>query len=90
MAIFTKQFANTDEYEKWYTEAGERISVLSITNLPTMHDSSTQPTTGPITIRYETDDLSLAPAKSTRAIVVQVVIVAALFFALFLFLISII
>ena len=34
MAIFTKQFANADEYEKWLQEAGERISVLSITNLP--------------------------------------------------------
>lgn len=89
MAIFTKQFPNADEYEKWYQEAKERISVLSITNLPATHGSSTQPTAGPIAIKYKTDDPLLAPARNMTAMVAQVVIVAALFFALFLYLISI-
>jgi hypothetical protein len=62
--------------------------VLSITNAPAGDGSSTQPTTGPIGITYETDDQSLAPARSRTAIVAQVVIIGALFFALFLFLIS--
>ena len=90
MAIFTKQFANTDDYEEWLQKAGERISLLSITNVPTMSGSSTQPSIGPITIKYQTDDRSLAPARSMAAMIAEVVIVGALFFALFLYLISII
>jgi hypothetical protein len=88
MAIFTKQFANADEYEEWLQKAGERISVLSITNSPALYGSSTQPTTGPIAIRYETDDRSLAPARSRTAMIAQVVIIGVLFFALFVYLIS--
>ena len=34
MSMFTKQFASADEYEDWLRRAGERISVLSITNQP--------------------------------------------------------
>ncbi len=88
MTIFTKEFASADEYEEWLQEAGERITVMSITNAPAMHGSSIQWTTGPITVKYETNDLSLAPAKSTTVMIVQIVIVAALFFALFLYLTS--
>ncbi|MGB8413914.1 MAG: hypothetical protein WCE23_13915 [Candidatus Binatus sp.] len=88
MAIFTKQFADTDEYEQWLQKAGERISVLSITNAPARDGSSTQPTTAPIGITYETDDQSLAPARSRTTIVVQAVIIGVLFFALFIYLIS--
>ncbi len=88
MAIFTRQFADTDEYEQWLQKAAQRISVLSITNAPARNGSSTQPSTAPIGITYETDDQSLAPAKSRTAIVVQAVIVGLLFFAVFLFLIS--
>jgi len=86
--IFIKQFANADEYEEWLQEAGERITVMSITNAPAMHGSSIQWTTGPITVKYQTDDPSLAPAKSMTVMIVQIVIVAALFFALFLYLTS--
>ncbi len=88
MAIFTRRFADTDQYEEWLQMAGKRITVLSITNAPAMHGSSTQPPTGPIAITYETDDQSLLPAKSRMAMIAQVVIIGALFFALFLFLIS--
>ena len=34
MSMFTKQFVSADEYEEWLRGAGERISVLSITNQP--------------------------------------------------------
>ena len=34
MSMFTKQFVTADEYEEWLRGAGERISVLSITNQP--------------------------------------------------------
>jgi hypothetical protein len=88
MAIFTKQFANTEEYEEWLQKAGERISVLSITNSPTMRGSSTQPSIEPITIKYETHEQSLAPARSRTAMIARVVIIGMLFFALFLYLIS--
>jgi len=88
VAIFTKRFANADEYEAWLEEAGERISVMAITNSPALYGSSTQPTAGPITLRYQTEDPSLAPAKSMRTMIAQVVIIAALFFALFVFLVS--
>ena len=90
MAIFTKRFANADEYEAWLQKAGERISVLAINNSPVQYDSSTIATAGPITISYKTDDASLAPAPSMGARIAQVVIVAAVFFTLFLLLISII
>ena len=88
MAIFTRQFASADEYEEWLQNAGERITVLSIANAPAMHGSSAQPATGPIAITYETDDQSLAPAKSRMAMIAQVVVIGVLFFALFLYLIS--
>lgn len=88
MAIFTKRFADTDEYEEWLEDAGERISVLSIANSPTMQGSSTQPASGPITITYETRDESLAPRRSAAATIAQAVFIAALFFALFALLIS--
>ena len=88
MAIFTRQFASADDYEEWLQNAGERITVLSITNAPAMHGSSAQPTTGPIAITYESDDQSLAPAKSRMVMIAQVVVIGVLFFALFLYLIS--
>jgi hypothetical protein len=88
MAVFTKRFANTDEYEKWLEEAGERISVVSVTNPPAMYGWSTQPGSGPIAITYETDDESLAPARRTAAKIAAVVLIAAFFFAVFLYLAS--
>ena len=50
--------------------------------------SSSQQTGGAITVKYQTSDQTLVPAKSKNAIVVQVALVAAAFFALFLFAIS--
>jgi hypothetical protein len=88
MAIFTKEFANADEYEEWLQEVGERITVMSITNAPEMHGSTIQWTTGPITVKYETSDPSLAPSKSMAIMIVQMVIIGALFFALFIYLVS--
>ena len=35
MAIFTKQFADHDDYEEWLEHASDRINVLSIGNPPT-------------------------------------------------------
>jgi hypothetical protein len=32
MSTFTKQFVSADEYEKWLSQVGERINVLSITH----------------------------------------------------------
>ena len=90
MPIFTKQFANADEYEEWLRKAGARISLLSVLNSPTTSGSSTQPNTAPITIKFETDDRSFAPTGSTMAMIAEIVIVAAVFFALFLYLISLI
>ncbi len=90
MPIFTKQFANAEEYEEWLHKAGERISLLSIINAPPISGSSTQPSPGPITIKYQTDDRSLAPTGSMMAMIAEIVIVAALFFALFLYVISLI
>ena len=88
MAIFTREFPDTDQYEEWLEKAGERINVRKITNLPTMPGSAIKPAAGPIAVSYETDDPSLVPPRSRKTLVVQAVIVGLLFFALFLFLIS--
>lgn len=88
MAIFTKRFASSDQYEEWLQNAGERISVLSIANSPVGHGASTQPTGGPITVTYETEDESLAPPRSRAMLIAQAVIIGVIFFALFVLLIS--
>jgi hypothetical protein len=43
---------------------------------------------GAITVKYQTNDQTLVPAKSKNAILVQFALIAAAFFALFLFAIS--
>ena len=48
MAIFTKQFANADEYEEWLAEASGRVNVLSIENSPVSFGSTAQPRGGPV------------------------------------------
>jgi len=50
--------------------------------------SSGQQAGGAITIKYQTSDQALVPAKSKNAVLVQVALIAAAFFALFLFAIS--
>jgi len=87
MAIFTKQFKNADEYEEWLAFASGRINVLAIENSPTLFGASTKPSGGPVKVRYQTHDRSLAPARSLAQRSIEIVLVAAAFFALFLYLI---
>src|ERR1700687_2484830 len=47
--------------------------------------SSGQPARAAITVKYQTSDRTLVPAKSKSALLVQVALIAAAFFALFLF-----
>jgi len=54
LGIFTKQFANADQYEEWILEEQGRISVLSVNNSPALYGSTTQPPAGPVTITYQT------------------------------------
>ncbi len=89
MSVFTNQFVSAAVYEAWLRRVGERISVLSITN-PTANSavplgSSGQQAGGPIIVKYQTSDRTLGPAMSKNAILVQVAIVAAIFFALFIY-----
>jgi hypothetical protein len=85
MAIFTKQFANADDYEEWLAEASGRINVLSIENSPVPFGSTIQQQAGPVTLRYQTYDRSFAPPRSMMRRIVEVALVAAVFFALFLY-----
>lgn len=85
MAIFTKQFANADEYEEWLAEASGRVNVLSIENSPVSFGSTAQPRGGPVTLRYQTNDRSFAPPRSIVRRTIEVAIIAAIFFALFLY-----
>jgi hypothetical protein len=85
MAIFTKRFANADEYEDWLAEASGRVNVLSIENSPTAYGSTAQAHGGPVVLRYQTNDRSFAPPRSIARRTIEVVIIAAIFFALFLY-----
>jgi hypothetical protein len=88
LAIFTKQFANADQYEDWLEAASDRINVLSITNSPPLFAASDHVQSGPVTITYQTTDRSLAPPRSTLSRIVEAVLIGAGFFALFLYLVS--
>lgn len=88
MAIFTKQFADADEYEKWLEKASGRINVLKIQNSPTIFGSTGQPSAGPVIVRYHTRDKSFVPPKSASYKNVEAAIVAAGFLALSLYLMS--
>lgn len=88
MAIFTKQFTDADEYEKWLEKAGGRINVLKIQNSPKIFGSSDQPADGPVIVRYHTSDKSFVPIKSAKYKNVEAAIVAAGFLALSLYLMS--
>jgi hypothetical protein len=86
MAIFTKRFANADEYEEWLEQASGRINVLSISKAPTIYGSSSIPVSGPVVLKYHTTDKSFAPGKGARAKTIEYAIVGAAFFALFAYL----
>jgi hypothetical protein len=87
MAIFTKRFADADEYEQWLAKASGRVNVLSINKSPTIFGSSMQQPNGPVVLKYQTDDKSFAPKISTGN-TMQYLVVGAAFFALFAYMIA--
>ncbi len=88
MAIFTKRFADADEYEEWLTMASGRVNVLSINKTPTIFGSTTIQPNGPVVLKYHTTDKSLAPMKGATTKTMEYAIVGAAFFALFAYLIA--
>lgn len=88
MPIFTKRFANVDEYEEFLESAGGRVNILQIVKPPTVYGSSSLPPAGPVTLKYQTYDKTFAPPKSTMGKVVEYAIVGAAFFALFAYLVA--
>jgi hypothetical protein len=87
MAIFKKQFADADSYEEWLERASGRVNVLEIKNSPKIFGSSLQPSNGPVIVRYQTHDRSMAPNHSPLTSKnVQAALVAAGFLALSLYL----
>jgi hypothetical protein len=87
MAIFTREFANLDEYEQWLAAVSGRVTVLSIDNSPILFGSTTKTEPGPVTLKYQTRDRSLFPPKSLTQQSIEVALVAAAFFLFFLYLI---
>ena len=47
MAVFTKRFADADEYEEWLEKASGRVNVLSINKAPTIYGSTSIPASRP-------------------------------------------
>ena len=88
MAIFTKRFANADDYEDWLEKANGRVNVLSINKSPTIFGSSMQRPAGPVVLKYQTHDNSFAPSRGKAGKVVEYAVVGAAFFALFAYLIA--
>ena len=88
MAIFTKRFADADEYEEWLEKASGRVNVLSINNSPTIFGSSMQQPKGPVVLKYQTHDKSFAPPRISAGNTMQYVVVGAAFFALFAYMIA--
>jgi hypothetical protein len=88
MAIFTKRFANADEYEDWLQKANGRVNVLSINKAATIYGSSIQQPTGPVVLKYQTMDKSFAAPRLAAGKAVEYAIVGAAFFALFAYVIS--
>jgi len=88
MAIFTRRFADADEYEEWLERASGRVNVLQIVKPPTVYGSNSLPSAGPVTLKYQTQDKAFAPPKTTKGKVVEYAIVGAAFFALFAYMIA--
>jgi hypothetical protein len=91
MPIFTKSFANADEYEDWLKEANTRVNVLSISNCPQVFGSSLIPPPkagDPVVVKYQTHDRTFAPPSKISRKAVQYAAVGAAFFALFAYLAS--
>jgi hypothetical protein len=88
MAIFTRRFADADEYEEWLERASGRVNVLEIVKPPTVYGSNALPPAGPVTLRYQTHDKTFAPPRTSTGKVVEYAIVGAAFFALFAYMIA--
>lgn len=88
MAIFTKRFADPDDYEDWLKHAGSRINVLSIANSPSVFGSTMRQPGAPVIVKYQTHDKSFVPPKGTVGKAAEYAIVGAAFFALFAYMIS--
>jgi hypothetical protein len=88
MAIFTRRFANADEYEEFLANASGRVNVLKIVKQPTVNGSTSLAPAGPVTLKYQTHDKSLAPPRSTSGRVVEYAVIGAAFFALFAYVIG--
>ncbi len=88
MAIFTKKFADADQYESWLEEASGSINVLSIVNAPRAVSPIDKPPRGPVTVTYQTRDKLFKPARSLVFKIFEMSVIAAGFFAGFLWLIS--
>jgi hypothetical protein len=88
MAIFTKRFADADEYEEWLEKASGRVNVLSISKSPTIFGASLQRPNGPVVLKYQTDDKLFAAPRISAGNTIQYVVVGAAFFALFAYVIA--
>ena len=88
MAIFTRRFANSCEYEEWLGEAGGRIHVLSVTNSPVLFGSTALPQSGPVILRYQAHDQSFAPPRSMTGKFAEAAILGTAFLIVFLYVIS--
>jgi hypothetical protein len=88
MAIFTKQFADADDYEDWLKHASDRINVLSIANSPAVFGSAMRQPGAPVVVKYQTHDKSFAPPRATAGKTAEYVIVGAAFVALFAYMIA--
>jgi hypothetical protein len=73
MGVYTMKFSNEEDYERWYSQAGARVNVLTIRGAAPMFQSSLdQPPTSrlfaenPVVVRYRTTDPDLVPPKPRR------------------------
>ena len=88
MAIFTKQFANADDYEDWLEQASGKVNVLSIVKTPTVYKSSSIKPHESVILKYQTHDKAFAPPRGASGKVMEYAIVGAAFFALFAYMIA--
>jgi len=88
MAIFTQRFPNADDYEDWLQKASGRVNVLSIVKPRTVYGSTVPQPAGPVILKYQTLDKSLAPQKSATQKTMEYAIAGAAFIALFAYIVA--
>jgi len=88
LAIFTKQFANADDYEDWLKHASDRINVLTIANSPAVFGSAMRQPGAPVIVKYQTHDKSFVPPRGAAGKAAEYAIIGAAFFALFAYMIA--